>query len=294
MKRFLVTMAAICALTSFSFAAEQMVNIKGENGNIVGTLATPDNTDTKKPVILLLHGFTGSRDELPVKDTKFGVFSYTADYLTKNNYPSLRIDFAGSGDSKDMAWEDTTFSSQIADASAALNYISSHADLKDRKIVVLGWSQGGLVASHAVSGRDDIAATILWAPVAEPLRIYANLLGADNVKKALAANDDVKIESTLPWGAKTVLKAKFFKELATSNPVAAIANYNGPLQLVVGSEDTVVTPSPAVGHTYIRYHNGVNEINVLKTDHAFGAFVGPATLDKMHNLLNIFVEKNVK
>ena len=276
-----------------SFAVEINVNIAGKNGTIVGTLAMPKTPDETKPVIVLLHGFTGSRDELAVKDTKFGVFSYTADFLTKNGFPSLRIDFAGSGQSNGMPWEDTTFDSQIADANSAIDYLTNHDVLKNRKIVVLGWSQGGLVAAHVVGSRDDISATILWAPVVDPLRIYTNLLGQENVTNALTMDDETKIEATLPWGAKTTLKAKFFKQLATTNPVAAIAHYKGPLQLVVGSEDTIVFPSPAVGNTYIRYHRGVNEIKVLKTDHAFGAFGGATTLDKMHLLLNEFITDNV-
>lgn len=113
---------ALSGFARIANAREQTVQIATDRGNIVGTLATPDGPPA--PVVLLLHTFTGMRDELPVAATGEGAFARTARALKKAGYASLRIDFLGSGDS-DGAWEDTTISGQIADALEAVRWLGN-------------------------------------------------------------------------------------------------------------------------------------------------------------------------
>ncbi|WP_460272912.1 alpha/beta fold hydrolase [Celeribacter sp. ULVN23_4] len=108
--------ASSLCLTAPAFATETLVTVPAEAGKVIGTYNDADGTpDT--PVVLFLHGFTGSRDELPVAGTEEGVFSRSARVLAEAGYPSLRIDFIGSGESTDKTWEETTFSGQIATVS---------------------------------------------------------------------------------------------------------------------------------------------------------------------------------
>ncbi|MBN9348951.1 MAG: hypothetical protein J0I48_22580, partial [Devosia sp.] len=100
---------------------ESNVKIARGDETIVGTLALPKGVE-KPPVVLLLHGFTGKRDELAVAGTEEGVYSRTARLLAERGVASLRIDFVGSGDSSGK-WEDTTTFSQIADAVAAFDWL---------------------------------------------------------------------------------------------------------------------------------------------------------------------------
>lgn len=260
-------------------AEERDVRLETDAGAIVGTLRLPDAAELP-PVVLLLHGFTGTRDELAVAGTEEGVFSRTARRLAEDGLASLRIDFRGSGESEG-AWEDTTFSGQIADALAALDWLAGQEDVDGDRIAVLGWSQGGLVAAHAAAERPEIDALVLWAPAANPLWNFSSVLGAETVAAGLAADPDEIVTATLPWGAETRLRAGFFQELATTSPAAAAAGYRGPLLVIVGTEDTVVAPQPAAGEIFLRYHDGHEELVTLETDHAFGALDGPDTLDEM-------------
>jgi len=241
-KAKLVSLASVLALLSgVAVAAEQTVMIPVEGQTMIGTLETPDTAEGPVPVVILLHGFTGSRHELPVKDAGEGVFERTARQLAENGYASLRIDFRGSGDS-DGAWEDTTFSGQIADAVAAIDWLSAQDGVDGDAISVLGWSQGGLVAAHAVAARPDVDAAILWAPVSNPLMSFSAMIGADVVDKALAGAPETPHTITLPWGVETTLKGAFYHELPLTSPAAALASYPGPLLVIVGSRDTVVAP----------------------------------------------------
>lgn len=259
-------------------AAEKTVLFRVDGKSVVGTLETPDNATKPAPVVLMLHGFTGSRDELPVKDTDEGVFARTARQLAENGYASLRIDFRGSGESQG-AWEDTTFSVQIADAVAAIDWLKNSRDIDNDNISVLGWSQGGLVAAHAAAERPDVKSVILWAPVTNPMATFSSLFGSETVMNAIAGAPETPHTVKLPWGVDTTLKGAFYQELPVTSPAAAIAGYEGPLMVIVGTKDTLVTPQPAAGQILLNYHPGKQQLVVFDTDHVWDAFAGPGTLD---------------
>lgn len=261
-----------------ALASETVVEFPVNGAKVVGTLELPDGK-AGAPVVLLLHGFTGSRDELAIKDTDEGVFSRTARLLAEKGYASLRIDFRGSGQSGG-AWADTTFSGQIADAVAAVDWLKGNSSVDGKRISIIGWSQGGLVAAHAAKARPEVRAVSLWAPVVDPMYTFSSLLGADTVAKALASTPGTAITAKLPWGAETTLKASYYHELPVTSPVAAAAGYGGPLQVIVGTKDTIVAPQPASGQILLNYHDGPEELLVFDTDHVWDAFSGPQTIDQ--------------
>jgi len=258
---------------------ETVVKIGRDGETIVGTLAVPKGAE-KPPVVLLLHGFTGTRDELPIAGTKEGVLSRTARLLAERGVASLRIDFTGSGESSGK-WEDMTPQGETADALAAFDWLKAQDGVDGDKIHVLGWSLGGLVAAHVAAER-PVASATLWAPASNALYNFSHFLGGEAVEKAIASPDpDAVIEMKLPWDATTKLKARFFQSLPTADPVGAIAKYDGPLLVIVGTKDTVVTPQPYAGQVLLDYHDGPEGLMVLPTDHAFDAFTGPDTVDLM-------------
>ncbi|MEM9010343.1 MAG: alpha/beta fold hydrolase [Pseudomonadota bacterium] len=271
-----LTPLLILALAGTAEAAEERVEIEGPNGTIVGTLETPPGDAA--PVVLMLHGFTGSRDELAIEGTEDGVFSRTAAALAEAGYASLRIDFTGSGESGG-AWAETTFSGQVTDAEEALDWLALEDRVDGTDMAILGWSQGGLVAAHVAAERPEIASLILWAPVVEPMATFRGIFGDETLTTALAAEPETPIEATLPWGDATTLNAAFFHEMPVTSTSGAIASYRGPLLVIVGSQDTVVAPQPASGQQLLDYHPGTEELLVLDTDHVWQVFEGPAVLD---------------
>ncbi|QND44824.1 alpha/beta fold hydrolase (plasmid) [Rhizobium lusitanum] len=275
--KFGLVCLAVAAVSSFASAAETKVSFSVDGQKVIGTLSTIDN-NPKAPVVVMFHGFGGSRDELAIKDTKDGVFSRSARLLAESGYASLRIDFRGSGES-DGKWADTTFSGQIKDGIAAVDWLKASDKVDGSRISILGWSQGGLVGAHVARARPEVKSVTLWAPVVTPLYTYGSLLGADNVAKGLTSPSDTEITAKLPWGVDTTLKASFFKEMPTTSTIAAIAHYPGPLQVIVGSKDTTVTPQPASGQALLDYHDGEERLDVFDMDHVFNAFTGPETID---------------
>ncbi|MGB8811710.1 MAG: alpha/beta fold hydrolase [Paracoccaceae bacterium] len=271
----LMSALGLAAQSLAAQSAEEVITFDTAGGKIVGTLSLPEGGPA--PVVLLFHGFTGTRNELAVATTQEGVFSRTARLLADAGYASLRIDFRGSGES-DGAFADTTFEGQIADGLKAVEVMTADPRVKGADLAIIGWSQGGLVAT-AVAGRSGIPdAVALWAAVVTPKETFSGLLGAETVEKGLTTGD-TPLSITLPWGAVIELKQGFFDGFATLDPLKEIAAYRGPLFVAQGTKDTTVAPISA--DKLIDAHEGTEQRFSAEMDHVFNAFTGPQTLDEM-------------
>ncbi len=265
----------LMAYPLMALADEEVITFDSQGMKVVGTLSLPDGGPA--PVVVLFHGFTGTRNELPVATTEDGVFSRTARLLAAAGYASLRIDFRGSGES-DGDFADTTFEGQVADGLKAVEVMTKDPRVKGDDLAIIGWSQGGLVAT-AVAGRSGIPdAVALWAAVATPAESLGAILGAENVAKGLVTGD-TPLPITLPWGAEIKLKQGYFEGMQTFNPLTEIAAYKGPLFVAQGRLDTTVLPVAA--DKLIAAHDGTEVLWMADMDHVFNAFTGPQTLDEM-------------
>ncbi|HBK59909.1 MAG TPA: alpha/beta hydrolase [Firmicutes bacterium] len=259
-------------------AVENNVEFQNQGQTIRGTLTKPD-AEGPFPVVIIFHGFSGQRHEMPVVGTEEALFQRTARVLAEQGYASLRIDFRGSGES-DGQWADTTFSGQISDALAAVDYVCGLDAFDPNRVAVLGLSQGGLVAASA-AGRDPrIASAVLWSAVANPPATYSDLLGADAVTAGLTGGVDDLVTASLPWGATTTLKGSFFRELYMVDPVAEIAAFKSPLLVIVGLTDIIVSPQPQSGEIYLAYHPGDEALVQLDADHMFDCLARPEKVDE--------------
>lgn len=283
--------AAEVAATEPSFEyTETIVNIESQGLKMVGTLAMP-TSDAPVPLVLLFHGFKGERDELPVVNTEEGMYSRTARIFAERGYATLRIEFIGSGESEGK-WEDTTFTGQIGDAIAALDFASTLEGVDPERIGIIGLSQGGLVAAGAAGQDARVKALVLWSAAANPASNFANILPMETIQAGLALADGEALPVTLPWGEETSMKRGFFEQLYTVDPVASIVKYGGPMLVIVGSRDTTVYPQPQQGQIFLDYHEGHEALVVLDGDHVFDVLAtGPEVLDQaIWNSLAWFME----
>ena len=260
-------------------ADEEVISFLSDGQTVVGTLALPHGDPA--PVVLMLHGFTGSRDELKTDHVTEGVFARTAARLVERGYASLRIDFRGSGESlDDLTFAETTFEGQVSDALSAIDYLQASHKVQGGDIHMIGWSQGGLVAS-AVAGRSggDLDAVALWNAVEDPGQTFSSLLGADVMQAGMAAAPGEAVAVTLPWGAEIELNGAFFEGIESFDPSAEIASYPGPLLVIQGERDTTVLPSSA--DAFMQAHEGPEELWMADMDHVFNAFATDETLEQI-------------
>jgi dienelactone hydrolase len=282
---------AFAALPGLAAAqhVEQDVELGSDGQTFIGTLALPEGDPA--PVVLLLHGFTGSRDELPIPNTEDGVFSRAARILAENGFASLRIDFRGSGESvADMTYERTTFEGQIADVMAAVEYLRGFEGVQGDEIHLIGWSQGGLVASGVAGRGAPLDAVALWQAVGDPEATYGGLLGAEVMAQGMSAQPDETVTAALPWGAEVKLNGAFFDGIETFDPMVEIARYPGPLFVTKGTLDTTVLPEEA--DDFIAAHEGPELLWTADMDHVFNVFTTTETFDEMVAATIAFFREN--
>jgi len=280
-------------------AAQKTLSFQVDGQKVVGTLEVPDGA-AKPAVILLLHGFKGSRNELEIPSLKEGVFTRAANAWTRKGLASLRIDFRGGGDSEG-AFEDTTISGQVRDALAAIEFLQTEKSIDPTRIALVGWSQGGAVAA-ITAGRSKrrLAAVALWNPMTVPAASSEAILGVDVVKAGLASAGR-PTAFKLPWGAEASLKTAYFEDLFSVDPVADLAKYTGPVFVAVGTHDTAIFPQPELGRMLLAYHKdsgsgsgrGADELWVRPMDHVFNVFQETHTVDELIEATGAFLVKHL-
>jgi hypothetical protein len=256
----------------------------------VGTLNLPDGVENP-PVILMFHGFTGTRDELQTESVKEGIFKRAAGAWADKGIASLRIDFRHSGDSG-SDYANTTVGGQVADGLAALDYLAATGEVDTNRMAIVGWSMGGTVGA-AVAGRTkhNLDAVALWAPGNNLAFDIAGLIGVDTVKKGLESDGEA-VTGTLPWGAEVTLKTGFFDSLFEIDPVAEITRYKGPLFVAVGTNDTIVIPQAQSGQVFLDYHDGEEQLFVRPMDHTFNAFETDTLVNELIDTTGDFISKH--
>jgi pimeloyl-ACP methyl ester carboxylesterase len=270
--------AAILATSACALAAEKYVTFTVESQKVVGTLVLPDRVH-RPPVVLMLHGFTGTRDEWKSPFVPEGLFGRAAAVLAQKGIASLRIDFRGSGESEGR-FEDMTVESEIKDALAALDYLADGHEVNGRKISVLGMSLGGIVTT-AVAGRarHEVKSVALWNPGINPPAAFMTMFGIKAIQDGAASGDQ---PLTIPFGAGSVtLKGGFFRSLFSVVPAAELERYAGPVFLAVGTNDSIVWPQPVAAEALLSYHRGHHELWTRPVDHGFNLMVNSLTVDEL-------------
>ena len=264
---------------------ETLLHFPVQGQRVMGTLCLPQGGPA--PVVLMVHGFTGSRDEMPVAGTGEGVFSRCARRLALQGLASLRIDCRGSGTSEgDFA--DTTYEGQIADVLAALEVLAQDPRVQGQRVALLGWSQGGLVAACVSARSQHPSATALWAAVADPVESFGAILGADVLAAGLKTGDQA-LEIFL--SDKTIaLKQGYFDAVMTLKPTEEIRHYAGPLFVAHGQADTAVLPHAA--DLYLVAHKGKQQAWIADMDHSFNATQSPQMLDSLLDATATFFKQN--
>jgi dienelactone hydrolase len=297
---------------------ETLLNTTVAGQRLQGTLCLPQGGPS--PCVLMLHGFTGSRDEQVIEGIGEGVFSRTARRWAARGMASLRIDFRGSsflhrisgGGGSEGDFADTTYEGQVADAFAAWEALVQ--DPRVTPVAVLGWSQGGLVAAtfagRSASGRGASGrgasgrgpgsspgqpgasprATALWAAVADPKESFSGLLGPEGLTRGLASEGPHRVD--LSWGKTVHLKRGYFQGVMTNRPTEEIARYPGPLFVAHGTRDDAVAPHAA--DQYLAAHKGPHQAWIAEMDHSFNANQGAEMLDRLADATLDFVMKSIK
>ncbi len=212
-------------------ASQTAVAIPSDGRDITGTLALPAGAEGPAPAVLMLHGYGSSADEVG------GMYARLAEALAAKGVASLRIDFAGMGASE-ASTLDYTYDSQIADATAALDWLVGQDGVDPTRIGVQGFSNGSFIGAHLVGTDDRPVAFSSWSGAiynGDPEAYQASL-------EACQATGEGHLEVDLGFRMLDHSCA-YFETMAAATPLDDFASYDGALLLVAGTADESVDPS---------------------------------------------------
>ncbi|MBK8047929.1 MAG: alpha/beta fold hydrolase [Anaerolineales bacterium] len=238
-RKFIVLTVIALLLTLFLSACQPVVDnsstvVTLENG-ISGTLRRPAGaTAGPGPVVLMLHGFGSSKDEVG------NMYARLADALAERGVGSLRIDFRGFGKS-DGDTGSTSVTAQVEDAVTAYNYLKGLDWVDPARIGVIGFSLGGGISTIAAAQNPNwFKSMATWSSVGDMVPDFVLSLSQEAFDTA-AEKGVVGLD--LGWRT-IVLKQDFFDSLGQYNLGELIAQYPGAYLAVAGDQDFSAAYAP--------------------------------------------------
>ena len=261
--------AASLSVAAGSLAqAQTSTDVIVSNGDraIPATVVVPEGTGPF-PAVVMNHGHGGGRQE-------GGGFERLADALAKAGIATIRMDFAGTGDSK-APWTEQSLSSMIADSNASLAYLLANYPVDPDRLGLLGYSMGGRIALTIAQSPDSpYKAVGLLAPSANPGKSLLLLLAGSEAEYerlyAEAKGEKGYADYTTQYGQSQQLSLQWFDEMLASSPLEGIGAYQGPMLVVHGDKD--VTIPPAENEAVVAAYPKASIVLVPEADHGYGFY----------------------
>jgi len=133
-----------------------VVNRKDQT-RLAGTLSLPEGTGTFPAIILISGSGAQDRDESIAGHKPFLVL---ADYFTRRGAAVLRCDDRGAGESGGSHLAATT-AIMATDVGSMMDYLLTRAEIDQKKIFLLGHSEGAVIACMVASQNPRVAGIVL-------------------------------------------------------------------------------------------------------------------------------------
>lgn len=209
------------------------IEIPGTRGNIPATIQLPAKSarGEELPLVVLCHGFTGNRQG-------DGHFAPLAEDLAAHGIATVRLDFAGCGDSTEP-YANYTLANMAADVDSVIGYMQ--ATYGTGKTALVGHSMGGRLASlYPQLGQYPVTALALWSPANGTGLQGLEFLSIDNFAavEELAARADTE-GSVAAWGVE--LSAAYIDGMRDSDPNATLQESGLPVLLTYSGNERILS-----------------------------------------------------
>lgn len=228
---------ALCIVAAVTLlqpnANPKNIEIPGTRGNIPATIQLPAKSarGEELPLVVLCHGFTGNRQG-------DGHFAPLAEDLAAHGIATVRLDFAGCGDSTEP-YANYTLANMAADVDSVIGYMQ--ATYGTGKTALVGHSMGGRLASlYPQLGQYPVTALALWSPANGTGLQGLEFLSIDNFAavEELAARADAE-GSVAAWGVE--LSAAYIDGMRDSDPNAALQESGLPVLLTYSGNERILS-----------------------------------------------------
>jgi dienelactone hydrolase len=184
--------------------------------------------DRPRPTVILLHGFTGSKNE------SHDLFVKAAESIHSSGMNAVRFDFRygkteANGSESDGEIRDMTIGEWVSDARRIRMHVAGMPEVDEGRIALLGLSMGGLTAICEAAADDGVAAVVAWSAPADLAR---RLRDPDRRRS---------IQSVAPGRFEALVRSA-----SRHVPVRAIGRIAPrPILIVAGTEDRTVPAEEA-------------------------------------------------
>ena len=195
------------------------------------------NVETDFPLVVLVHGHGGSRNEA-------GAYPWLAEELAKQGIASIRMDFPGCGDSRE-SFAENNLTNMLADIAASRDFALSLPGIDANRVGLHGFSMGGRLGLITVAGDNSYKALGTWAPAGQNgAASMIEFVGGGTAWSEMKAQAAAKgfASFTTFWGQDQQLGQRFFADMESSMPLDAATKLTVPLMVLYGDKDVVVLP----------------------------------------------------
>ena len=221
---------------------EKAILIKSEKYDIPAVVNIPDGENL--PFVIMCHGTASDKNEVG------NMYADLAAALAEKGIASIRMDFAGCGDSTDTGINQT-FMAEVDDTVKAYEYMCENEKVDTAKAGIIGFSQGGRVMAQFMDTHADrIKAAVSWSGACHNgVGVFAVWFMMYQKK----AQEQGYIAMPMDWRSDFIVPAQWFEDIKNTNPMDALKKYKGALLCMAGRED------PLVSYTHVDEIAATNE-----------------------------------
>jgi uncharacterized protein len=234
----------------------------GDDVPLQGTLTLPRGSGSFPAVLLIAgSGAVDRNEDLPT--LRLDVLRQLASHLAGIGVASLRYDKRGVGQSGGDFFS-AGLLDNVADAACALEALRRHPNIIPSQILLLGHSEGAVIAIKLGGDGADVAGLVLLGCPAQPgeqvltwqsARVAEGLTGLNRwIVKLFRVNlqgrqrrllDRLKhsTEAVMRNPRGGTINAKWFREFMAFDPLAAFVRVRVPVLAITGSKDIQVDPA---------------------------------------------------
>ena len=260
MKRLICSVLVLAFVSLNALADVLSTPLMLDNGayEIPAIMTSPEGT-VVVPGVILLHGSASHKNEVG------DLYLRLAEQLANNGIASIRIDFAGTGDSP-VDYTHYTLKTAVRDAEVALAFLRSQPQVDDHRIGVVGFSQGGLIAQLLLAQQPGIKSFVAWSSVAsDGIGPFADMFET----LYMTAKREGQVEQQFAWRPPLSISYEWFEQVMANQSLSGMAEYTGSVLAIAGSNDTVVPPTAATRLIVASGSDVARAVIIKGADHIF-------------------------
>ena len=241
---------------------DEAVHIPANGFSLAATVSLPSQKPSpafRFPAVVLVSGSAPiDRDETM---SGIPIFGQLASALADAGYVVLRYDKRGVGQSGGRP-EAVTLEDYAEDVLATVKYLDRRKDVDPKRIALLGYGEGGAVASYAASRDDHVAALVLVAApgvtgaelVLEQQRRLLSLMKITDDEKRQKLELQEKIQKavlsgywpdSIPQLMRRQADTPWYHSYLLFDPAKTLKKTDQPLLIVHGELDRQIDPANA-------------------------------------------------